>query len=283
MRSLLLALDGSQDTGAATAAALDLASRRRSHLAAVGIVNSEWIGRPQAVPAGAMPFRDALEQREMASAERRVAAGMKDFEAAAARTDLSWEACALRGDPVQLLQDAATEHDAIMVAHDACFAMDRAEGALAPCVEDLIRREPRPVILLPRFDEGAVAWDGPALVAFDGSASASRALHFFAALGLGAGRTVHVVTAGPTVAQAEHTASAACRLLSRYDCGDARAIGVQTDGAVSKAERILDISKAVGATTLAMGAYGRQGLRALFGSCTRRLIQDANVPIFLVH
>ncbi|WP_188516413.1 universal stress protein [Alsobacter metallidurans] len=230
-----------------------------------------------------MIFKQKLELRELTAAENAVAASVQAFELAAQQTDLSWGVCTLNGDPTEILRDAATEHDAIILSHDACFAMERNAEDLAPCVENLIKLEPRPVIVLPSGGETFVSWEGPALLAFDGSASSSRALHFFAALGFCAGRTVHVVTAAPTLGQAETIASAACRLLSRYDCPDARAIGTLAEGAASTSARILDIAKAVGATTLAMGAYGHQGFKTLFGSCTRRLIQDSRIPIFLVH
>ncbi len=50
LRSILVALDGSSSSVRASQLVLQLGREYKSHVEGIGIVNSGWIQRPQAVP-----------------------------------------------------------------------------------------------------------------------------------------------------------------------------------------------------------------------------------------
>ena len=287
LRSILVALDGSPSSMNAARAALQIAHRGKTHVEGLGIVNSAWIQRPEAVPAGAMAFKRALDLREIEDAGQRVEAVLQHFREQAQKTGLpSFDARRIDGAPFRMLEMEAVAHDLIAVGRHSMFDMDGEMCALPLCVDQIIRSQPRPVLLLPdsqTLPEPANP-SAPVLIAFDGSPASSRAVHMFALLGLAKGRTVHVVTLDEDSAEkAGETASRACTLLRLHRVAEAHPIGLGDREAGTPAETIVGLAKALRAETVVMGAYGHRGVREIFGSCTRRVLNDCPTAMFLYH
>jgi nucleotide-binding universal stress UspA family protein len=59
LRSILIALDGSPSSLQASEFGLELARRHRAHVDGLGVVNSDWIQRPEAVPVGGTAYKTA--------------------------------------------------------------------------------------------------------------------------------------------------------------------------------------------------------------------------------
>jgi nucleotide-binding universal stress UspA family protein len=124
----------------------------------------------------------------------------------------------------------------------------------------------------------------PVLVAYDGSPASSRVVHMFALLGLAAGRLIHAVTLDRSSAgRAEETAARAFALIRRHRAAEAHAIGLGDHGAGTPAKTILGLTKTLWAGMIVMGAYGCRGLREIFGSCTREVLNACLTPLFLHH
>jgi nucleotide-binding universal stress UspA family protein len=280
LRRILLALDGAPSGQNAAAFALDLARAHRAGATALGIVNSAWIQRPQPVPLGGFGYKASLDLHLMTSASQRVSAVLEQFEETARAIGLSdFEMRAVEGDVVMLVQQEATSHDLLVLSREAHFDVER-EGADVPgCVDRLVRAGLRPIIIAPASSAGMHDRSQPVLVGFDGSAPASRALHLFALLGLAAEAPVHLLCAG--IDDAERQAAAARLLLIRHGCPDAQAIILTQADSASPSEAILAHAQRIGAKMIVMGAYGHRGLREIFGSCTRSVIEACPVPIFL--
>ena len=287
LRSILIALDGSPSSLQAADLGLELARRHKAHVDGLGIVNSAWIQRPEAVPIGGMAYKTALDLEELQSATERVDAVLEDFRGRAERAGIpSFEVREVDGSPLRVIENEAASHDLIVLGRHSMFDVGGEICELPLCVDRIIRIEPRPVLLVPDDAPGSGqgAPQAPALVAFDGSPASSRAMHMFALLGLAAGCVVHVVTLDQlSSGRAEQTAARACALLRRHAAAETHAIGLGDREAGTPAETILGLAKALKAGTIVMGAYGHRGIGEIFGSCTREVLNACPTALFLYH
>lgn len=287
LRSILIALDGSPSSLQAAGLGLELARHHQAHVDGLGIVNSAWIQRPEAVPIGGTAYKTALDLKELQSATERVDAILQDFRERAERAGIpSFEIREVDGSPRQVIEIEATSHDLIVLGRHSMFYMDGEMCELPLCVDHVIRGEPRPVLLVPDDvpGPGQDASQALVLVAFDGSPASSRAVHMFALLGLAAGRVAHVVTLDQSSARrAEETAARACTLLRRHGAAETHAVGLGDREAGTPAETILGLAKALKAGMIVMGAYGHRGIQEIFGSCTREVLDACPTALFLYH
>jgi nucleotide-binding universal stress UspA family protein len=122
---------------------------------------------------------------------------------------------------------------------------------------------------------------GKALVCYDGSVPASRAMHMFILLGLAHDREVHLVSIAATKETAGARLAVANKLFAAHD------IPVQLHRTAADAdagEIILAEVDALEPALLVMGAFGHTGLRDLFlGSATRTLLRRCPTPILIHH
>jgi nucleotide-binding universal stress UspA family protein len=287
LRSLIVAVDGSPSSKAAAQVAFALGRRFNAHVEGLGIIDSAWIRRPQPVPAGALAYKTDLEAKELQSETARIEAALLEFwEQAREAKVRPFAAKQVEGEPLRLIGVEATTHDMVVVGHHSLVHFEGELYDLPVCIEHIVRDEPRPVLVVPNgwSRSGQDHAPGPVLVAFDGSPASSRALHMAALLGLVEDRVVHVVTLDEaSQVQAEETARRACSLLQRHGAVETRAIGLGDKEAGTPAETILGFTKALRPEMVVMGAYGRRGLRELFGSCTRAVLTACPAPLLLHH
>lgn len=287
LRSLLVALDGSETSIDAMELAFTLALRFNATVEGLGIVNSEYIQRPEPVPLGAVNLKFALDLSKLKTARERIAEVVRHFESRAKETGVrSCNAIAEEGRPAALVGRMALRHDLIVVGRDSMFDEDGELYDLPMALDRIVRTEPRPVMIVPKQDvaaRGSFAGETP-LIAFDGSPASSRALHMFALLGFAEGRDCHVVTIGSVKGEAATTAAGhAGKVLQNHGARSVRSIGLDADKSGNPAQMITVTAKAIGADVLVLGAYGRRGIVEIFGSCTRSLLNSCPLPLFLHH
>ena len=286
LRSILVALDGSESSSRALEVALQLASQHGAHVEGLGIVNSGGIQRPEPVPIGGMAIKAALDLSRLGTARERVDRVLQEFKRQVANAGVSSHNIrAAEGNPLQVIAREATAHDLVAVGRTSIFDVEGELYDLPVCIERIVREEPRPILLLPSEPtESGVAGSQPSiLVAFDGSPTASRALHMFALLGLAQDKAVHVLTVADETDPATETARRACALLTRHGASQTRAIGLGDREAGTPSETILGLVKSIGAEMIVMGAYGRRGIREIFGSTTREVLNACPTVLFLHH
>jgi nucleotide-binding universal stress UspA family protein len=285
LRSMLVALDGSDSSVVAARHAFGLARRLDAHVEGLGIVNSTWILRPEPVPLGAMATKVEIDAQQLTRAEDRMEVVLQHFRNEARDAGMTSVAADwAEGNPVDLIEQEATAHDLVLLGRDSMFDVEGELHELPSCVERIIRREPRPILLVPtecKFGDPDDP-DSTVLLAFDGSAAASRTLHTFSLLGLAERRMVHVVTLDNDSSEvAQSTAERACKLLRRHRAANTRAIGLGDKEAGSASETILGLAKSLGVGMIVMGAYGRSGIREIFGSCTWAVLNACPTALFL--
>jgi len=276
LRSILLALDDTEGAIAARDYALALARQTGAALTAAVILDRrDLTDAHEAVPPGAAAFkerRDAALLRQAQEAGAAAVAGLRE-----AADGLSFGVEELAAAPAPALLAAAGAHDVLIVGRDSSLGREVAEDGLAPTIEALLHDRTRPLLVVPpgaRFDPAAAA-----LVAYDGSPGAMRAVQLFALLGLG-GCGATVLSVAEEEAEAATLAGTAAGFLQRHDVA-AKALPVIGTHPV---EALLAEAAAMPAGMLVMGAFEHTGLRALFtGSATKHLLRRAPCAIFAAH
>jgi nucleotide-binding universal stress UspA family protein len=149
------------------------------------------------------------------------------------------------------------------------FATDH----IGSTIERVVRASTRPILIASR----AIEPPQVAVLAYDGSPAADRALERCARSPLFAGMPVHVVIAGADDARHRGLRDAATAMLAGREV-----IATVRPG---RPEAIIaDIVVATPGAMLVMGAYGHSPLRTLIvGSTTTSLIRTAHVPVLLMR
>jgi nucleotide-binding universal stress UspA family protein len=140
----------------------------------------------------------------------------------------------------------------------------------------VLRRSGKPMLVVP---DAPVATGASAVIAFDGSSAARRALDAFAQSGLAAGRELHVVAVDDDGAVAWDTATRGAELLRAHNLA---ATVHNVVSLRSVAEAILEQTGKLEAGLLVLGAYVPSRLtRWLWGSVTHELLEKTTIPLFL--
>lgn len=277
LRRILLALDDTEGAIAARDYAVALARHSGAALTAAVILDRADLGHAhEAVPPGAAAFkerRDAALLRQAQEAGALAVAGLRE-----AAKEIPFTVEEFAEAPTPALLAAAGAHDLLIVGRDATLGREDAHEGLAPAIETLLHDRTRPLLVVPPgavFDPAA-----PALVAYDGSAGAMRAVQLFALLGLGRGAAARVLSVADDAPKAEHLAQMAAGYLQHHDVA-AQALPVVGTHPV---EALLAEATAMPAGMLVMGAFEHTGLRALFsGSATLHLLRRSPCAILAAH
>jgi nucleotide-binding universal stress UspA family protein len=191
---------------------------------------------------------------------------------------LAERCAALRRDAALALQrfDALVRAEALLSSEARLIEA----GAAAPGQRDdlpeyLLLTSTRPVLVVPHADH-AGALDGPALVAWDGSVEATRAVAGALPL-LRAARSTTVVAFGEDAAPCAQLAA----WLGRHGIA-ARTGHSMLD--VDIGEALLTMAADLGAGLLVMGGYGHARYRELLlGGVTATVLRAMTLPVLLAH
>lgn len=178
------------------------------------------------------------------------------------------------GDLVETVTELQAETGMIMIGKRG-EAADFARGHLGSNLERIVRATHRPIFVASR----AFRPISRVLVAYDGGASAAKAVDFIAASPLFQGLEVSVAKVGTKATAVETGQAQAKAKLS--------AAGLATETAILPGQPETALSQYIeeaGFDLLVMGAYGHSRIRSLMiGSTTTEMIRSCKVPIVLVR
>lgn len=176
------------------------------------------------------------------------------------------------GDLVEELHKVEAEARLIVLGKRG-EAADFAKAHLGSNLERILRTATRPVMVASRAFRPVER----ALIAFDGGASAKKAVSHIAAGKLFRGIPLHLLTVGQDHAVYRTALDAAADEL--------RAAGYDVTAAILPGEpekTLVDYIDAQSISLLAMGAYGHSRIRNLIiGSTTTEMIRKCRVPVML--
>ena len=178
------------------------------------------------------------------------------------------------GDVVEAVAEVEGDARVIIVGkrgEDADFA----KGHLGSNLERIVRTSTRPVFVA----SSAFKPIARVLVAYDGGASAMKAVDHIARSPLFQGLSIHVVTVGAASAEVEKGLANAKAMLKAAGLEAATSV---LPGQPEKA--LADLVDTQGYDMLVMGAYGHSRIRSLvIGSTTTAMIRACKVPVVLMR
>ncbi len=278
IRSILVALDDTPGAQAARDLAIALAGRTGAVLTAATVLDRPHIrDEHEAVPRGGGAFKARRDARLMQQAVTEAETELRAFAAAAQGQPFA--PLMLEDAPEEALLAAGAGHDLIVIGRDSTLGREEDDDGLAPVIQALLKDGARPLLVVPPgwADQGTA---NGAIVAYDGSVPAMRALQLFALLGLDEGSAVQVLSVAEDLDKARSIAAPGATYLQRH--------GIDATAAMATGMRPVDAITAEAATRsarlLVAGAYGTTGLKGLFfGTTTQPLLRAATCPIFIHH
>lgn len=274
-KRLMVVLDGTKCAKDAVAWGGEWAKSHGGELIGLAVIDVERITGGEAVPLGGMAYKEERDQMRVdhARAVRRVM--IEKFRERLTATGLTARVIEAEGAMVEVVAREAQRCDAIVVDWPS---RDEPEvgGLTAVQLADLVKHSPCPVIVVPEVER----IPADALIAFDGSAQAARAVAAFAQSGLAVGRTVRVIGVGDDREAVARTNERAIELLQAHGIA-AKSDIVESSG---PAEALRSELLSRPAALLVMGAYGQRTWREfLFGSVTESMLTNRMGPILLAH
>lgn len=178
------------------------------------------------------------------------------------------------GDIVEAVADVEADARVILIGKRG-EAADFAKGHLGSNLERIIRASHKTVFVASR----AFKPISKVLVAYDGGASAMKAVDHIARSPLFQGLSVHVVTVGTATTEVTKSLDDARAML--------KAAGIEAETSVLPGQPEAALAKLVEEAQfdmLVMGAYGHSRIRSLIiGSTTTAMIRACKVPVVLMR
>ncbi|OWY17135.1 universal stress protein UspA [Thioclava sp. JM3] len=179
-----------------------------------------------------------------------------------------------RGDLIEAISEKERDAEMILIGKRG-EAADFAKGHLGSNLERVVRAASKPLFIASR----AFRQIGKVLIAYDGSASAMRAVDYVARSPLYAGLEIKIVTVGSATDAAKKGLEDAKAVLS--------GAGLDAEKSILPGQPEEALGKLIDEANLdhlVMGTSGHSRLRSLFvGSTSLEMIRTCKVPILLVR
>ena len=279
---ILIGLDAPQHGAVVAELGIRWAQRSGATLVGLGIVDEPGIRAIEpAWPVGGTPGVDPVMymgyEARLAVVHRQVEQLLEQFAARCAKASVAHAEVKAVGSPHELIAAEAQSCDLVLLARGSHFRFTAGDDDTDEILKKVLKDIPRPIVVVPT----SLVPDGPAVIAYDASLQAARALAAFQTAGLGESREVHIVSVAASAAVAAEHAERAREFLSHHGI---EAVPVVRESSAPPAKVILEQIGRLNAGLLVMGAYGQPGLREFFlGSVTRTLLHQTPVPLLLFH
>jgi nucleotide-binding universal stress UspA family protein len=276
IKDILVCLEGSASSEAATRVSIDIARELQARLAGIAIVDEPDIRAGTAVGIGGVAFKHERDETLVADARKQAEDWIALFEGRCREAGVPARSFEVVGRPAESILSKMTAHDLTVVGTDANFRFET-EKDDAETRDRILRRGERPVLLVPETSQAPLGHK--VLVAYDGSGAAKRAATSFAQSGLCESREVHVATVDDDGEAAWDMANRGVKIL--------RAAGVFAHAhnivsVLSNVDALFQLAGDLGAGVIVMGAFAHSRLAHLFqGSTMRGLIEKSTVPLYL--
>lgn len=275
MKRILVALDGSAFSRAAQDYACHLAKAEQAQLTGIAIIDLPGIERSIGpVPLGATAYAAHLKEHKVQEAKAEARKVLKTFGQICRQRRVRARVLTKEGVPFSEIVEESKYNDLVIIGLKTFFRY----GAMkepGDTLRKLLRHGIRPVLAVPdRYRPVKEI-----LVAYDGSTPAAKAAYELVQSGLWRSRNVTVLT----VSEDRHKGNELLGKLSGYFQG----YGVKVKRVLRRgdpAEIILSYAVRSKADLLVIGTHGRENIRSfLFGSVTKKIVEEAHLPLFIYH
>lgn len=277
LKKVLLALDDSEAGNFAQEYAIDLAKEYDATVTGIGVVDVPWITAAQPEPLGGGAFKKHRDDTVIKQSKDHIAFLIDKFKKTCKKRNLECFSVEAEGFPASEIEKVAQEHDMIVIGKTTDFHFELDENTDIT-VKHIARDNPRPLLIVP---EGVKSDGKNVLICLDGDLRSSRALHMFLLLGLGKDKNLSVVSINKEKDAAQRVVDRGIALCASHGI---RATGKVVQSSEDAGKSILKLVSDLKTDLIVMGAFSHTMLReALFGSCTKTLMKECEVPLFLYH
>lgn len=190
--------------------------------------------------------------------------------------DVSWDWETIEGYVQNILVSCGRLADLLVLSRDDNESGQSPEPL--PIAAGIVMHVRAPVLVVPPATVRFRA-DGPAVIAWNGSAEAAHSVRLALSF-LSLSAEVHIVTVANDAG--ELSSARASRYLARHHIPSEVHEWPQTGSSI--AETLLGAARDLGAGCLVMGTYGHSRLReTVLGGVTRDLLGRTSVPLLLAH
>jgi nucleotide-binding universal stress UspA family protein len=276
IKSILVALDGSEHSRAAVEYAFWLTERLNGEVFGLHVVDIVSIeGSFLHDVSGSLGFEPYLDlsskMREVLNDRGRGL--LAAFLEAAGRRNLRADTVMAMGVVANEIAERARTADLVVIGRRG-LSEKFSTGLLGGTAESVSRKCPKPVFISPdRF--------GPCnrpLLAYDGSARAGTAMHVAAEFCATLGLPLSVLTVNKEIAQGERILAEAQGYLRPYNVE----VSFELEQTGKAPERIASFLRERGHDLLFIGAYGHSRvIEMVLGSTTEYVLRNAPCPVFL--
>jgi nucleotide-binding universal stress UspA family protein len=278
IKSILVALDGSQHADSALEHGLSLARRLRACLIGLHVLDIVSIeGSFLHDVSGSLGFEPYLDfsSKMREALQERGQVLLDGFRTKCEQAGVAHDTALPMGIVANEICDQARIADLVIVGHRGVNEQF-STGLLGSTTESVTRKSPKPVLVTPlEFKE-----IGRPLLAYDGSHRASAALHAAAELSSSLGLPLTVVhVAKDNGTEADRALAEAQRYLQPYE------VPVTVKPLTGPPhQRIVDVLRDGGYDLLFIGAYGHSRIiEMVLGSTTEFVLRNSGAPVFLAR
>lgn len=275
IRSLLLSVDGSIYTESAVRTAIYLAQAFKARLRVLSVIDVrtfEWamsVGADAFVPI--IPTAVYLEETKKLQ-QRKAEAVLQKSDELLRDTGLHYELLLEAGSPTEVICEHLRMVDLSIMGARGEFAIWKSKN-IGATLDSVSRQAPKPILIVSRTFRPIHR----ILAAYDGSATANRALSLAAYFASKLEQSVTVVTIASRQQEAAHALDEAAQYLE--NCG-IPCDGVFVPGVPE--QKICDYAHENNFDLIVMGAYGHSRIReAILGSTTQSVMRKAQIPVLL--
>jgi nucleotide-binding universal stress UspA family protein len=277
LKSILVGLEDSASTERATELALELAQAQGASLLGLAIIDEPDIKAGAAMGIGGASYKHQRDEALMVEAHQRAREFERRFLERCKSSPVAARVAEVTGRPAETILAELEHHDLVMLGRDANFQFET-EAHDTRTWDMIMHKAGKPVIVVPGEPTPPAR---RAIVAYDGSLAATRALQAFAASGLGQTLELHVVTVNDSGAVAWELATLAVDTLKGLG------LTAELHNVVSMlpiADALLETATKLDAAMIVMGSFAHSRLRNFFrGSVTQQLVEKTTIPLFLTH
>jgi nucleotide-binding universal stress UspA family protein len=277
VKKILVGLEGSAGTERATELAIALAQAEGAALVGLAIIDAPSITAGAAMGIGGSSYKHERDEALLLDARQQTGEFERRFLEQTRAAGVDARIVEVTGEVSATILAELEQHDLGVLGRYANFRFETDATDMSTW-DTILHRASKPLVVVP---ENELPKGRAAILAYDGSGAAKRAMRLFVETGFARGRAVHIVTVNDSGAVAWELATKASE--------DLAAMGVAAEihnvvSVLSIAEALLEVAVKVDAGVIAMGAFAHSRLRNLFrGSVTQQLVEKTTIPLFLTH
>lgn len=273
IRRILVPLDSSVYTDAATTRACEIAKAHDADLTGLSVLDSPQI-RSSVAPADTFHWplvQDAIHEA-IASAQKDIQANREKFDGVCVEKGIRHSAPKLEGAPAQIIYDVSALYDLVVMGLRTFYHFDTHADA-GESLSKLLDQTVTPVLAVPKGKSEPI---DEVLVLYDGSKSAAKTLRDFAAFAAPFDFSITVLTATEDDRQAEMLLHEATACLASH--GIEKVHTKRSKQSEVTPDTLGDFDLVV------LGIHSKRFLKDRFvGSLAKQLIENNDRALFLSH